>query len=158
MRPDDFVELFRKYLKSRGLHITRARERIVEEVSHALGHFDAASLWAKLQPYKIAPATIYRTLELLVQAGLVRKLVLDDRISYEAGLVHPHHEHLICDQCGLVVEFHDGRLEERLAEIVESHKFSHLSHQVIIRGVCPGCRGQAAENKPSGLGGPEACR
>lgn len=144
MQPGDFVELFRKYLKSRRLHITQARMRIAEEVSQALGHFDAASLWAKLREDRIAPSTIYRTLELLVEAGLVRRLVFDDQISYEAGLVRPHHEHLICNRCGLVVEFKDGPLEERLAEIVESRGFHQLSHQVIISGICPSCRGSEA--------------
>jgi len=155
MQVEDFVGLFRQYLKSRGLHITRARERIAEEVFQIPGHFEAADLWAKLRGDQIAPATVYRTLELLVEAGLVRKLALGDRASYEASLGRPHHEHLICSRCHRVVEFSDGPLEERLAEIVEEREFHHLSHQVVILGICPACQ---TESKPSGLGGPGACR
>ena len=160
MQIEDFVHLFRKYLRSRQLHITRARERIAEETFRMSSHFDAADLWAKLREDQIAPATIYRTLELLTDAGLVRKLLIKDRTCYEENLGRPHHEHLICSQCGQVVEFSDRALEDRLAEIIEEHQFRHERHQVLILGLCPACQQTGSPSKEnsklSGLGGPEA--
>ncbi len=140
MQPEEFVDLFRKYLKSRGLHITQTRERIAWEAFQIPGHFDVPTLWAKFQGGQIAPATIYRTLELLSQAGLVRKLLFHERACYEASLGRPHHEHLICTRCGQVLEFSDGALEQRLAEIVEAHQFRPQSHQVIVSGLCSSCQ------------------
>lgn len=155
MQQEDFVQLFRKYLRSRALHITHARERIAQEVFQMPGHFAVPDLWLKLQHERIAPATIYRTLELLTEAGLVRRLLVKDRTCYEDNLGRPHHEHLVCSQCGQVVEFSDRILEERLAEIVEHHRFRHQAHQVLISGLCPACQ-QNANSESSSLGGPEA--
>ena len=120
------------------------------------GYCDASDLWAKLREDQIAPATIYRTLELLTDAGLVRKLLIKDRTCYEENLGRPHHEHLICGQCKQVVEFTDRTLEDRLAEIVETHGFRHQTHQVLISGLCPACQGRKGNSELSGLGGPEA--
>jgi len=158
MQPEDFVQLFRKYLRSRELHITRTRERIAEEVFQMPGHFDVPDLWVKLRQDQIAPATIYRTLELLTEAGLVRKFFIRDRMCYEENLGRPHHEHLICSRCGQVVEFSDRALEERLAEIVEVHGFRHQSHQVVLAGLCSRCQQEEIKtnSEPPGLGGPEA--
>jgi len=151
MEPDKFVDLFRKFLRSHGLNITKARELVAKEAFQTENHFDASQLWARLRGEKIAAATIYRTLELLTQAGLVRKLLFNDKTCYEANLGRPHHEHLVCQGCSRVVEFSDPLLEERLAEIVEAHGFRPHSHQVMILGLCPACQHQT-----SGLGGPEA--
>lgn len=155
MQQEEFVQLFRKYLRSRSFHITHARERIAQEVFQISSHFDVSDLWAKLQPERIAPATIYRTLELLREAGLVRKLLVKDRTCYEENLGRPHHEHLVCSQCGQVVEFSDRILEERLVELVETHGFRHQTHQVLISGLCPACQ-QGSNSESSSLGGPEA--
>lgn len=151
MQPEDFVALFRKYLKSQGLNVTQARERVAAEVFQTPGHLDIAALWLKLRGGEnpIGQATLYRTLELLAQAGLVRRLLFPDRACYEASLGRPHHEHLVCSRCGQVIEFSDGPLEQRLAELVEAYEFQHQSHQLMIWGLCPACQ---KENKPAGLG------
>ena len=140
MEAEEFIGLFRAYLKGQGLHVTRARERIAREIFLVDGHFDVATLWARLQSARIAPATIYRTLELLVEAGLVRRWMLYDRACYEMSLGRPRHEHIICTRCGRVVEFGDAALEERLAEVIERLRFRHERHQVVVYGVCPACQ------------------
>ncbi len=141
MEEREFLELFRRYLRSRGLYDTRARERIAAALFRLPGHVDAAALGYRLRQEGVpaAPATVYRTLELLVQAGLARKFVWDDRALYEAALGRPHHEHLLCTQCGRIVEFHDAPLEERIAEVYEEQGFRPASHQVLLFGICPRC-------------------
>jgi Fur family ferric uptake transcriptional regulator len=151
MPEQDPQELWRRYLKAKGLNVTRARQQILAEVTNWPAHFDAAQLWMKLSAARIAPATIYRTLDLLVEAGLVRKLQLNpNRAQYEALLGHRHHDHLVCTRCGAVSEFSDGRLEERLAELPE--ELGHLSqrHELTIYGLCPTCR-VAPEQPPVAL-------
>ena len=141
MQAQDYVELFRRYLKSQGQHVTRARERVAAALFQLPGHVDAAALGHHLRQEgrPAAPATVYRTLELLVQAGLARKFVWNDRTLYEAALGRPHHEHLLCTQCGRISEFHDAPLEERIAEVYEERGFRPTSHQVLLFGVCPEC-------------------
>ncbi len=137
----DPKELLRHYLQAHRLSVTRARERIAAEVFSWAGHFDAAQLWAKLSAERIAPATIYRTLELLVEAGLVRKLQLSaKRAEYEALLGHQHHDHLVCVRCGALAEFSDRRLEERLAELIDELGYLPQRHELTIYGLCVTCR------------------
>jgi len=141
MPEQDPQALWRRYLKGHGLNVTRAREQILAEALSWPGHFDAAQLWAKLSAERIAPATIYRTLGLLVEAGLVRKLQLNpNRAQYEALLGRRHHDHLVCTHCGAISEFSDRRLEEWLAELPE--ELGHLAqrHELTIYGLCAACR------------------
>ncbi len=144
MEVQDFLELFRKYLRTRGLYDTRARERVAAALFRSPGHVDAATLGHRLRQEgsPAAPATVYRTLELLVQAGLARKFVWNDRTLYEAALGRPHHEHLLCTRCGRIAEFHDAPLEERIAEVYEERGFRPTSHQVLLFGICPECSGE----------------
>lgn len=147
MGEPDPQELLRHYLQAHQLNVTRARERIAAAVFSWVGHFDAAQLWAKLSAERIAPATVYRTLELLVEAGLVRQLRLNaKRAEYEALLGHHHHDHLICVRCGRLAEFSDPHLEERLAESMAELGYLPHSHDLTLYGLCAACR------TPSALG------
>ncbi len=148
MQLEDFVRLFRRYLRSHGYHITQTRERIAAETFLMPGHFDATTLLTHLRGrgLRIGAATVYRTLELLTEAGLVRRFSFQGRTWYEASLGRPHHEHFLCTRCGQVVEFSDAALEERLMEVVEERGFLHQSHQVLVYGLCPACRSASAES------------
>ena len=95
----------------------------------------------KEKSVKISRATIYRTLELLVRSGLVRRVHLgEDHYHYEYVSGNSHHDHLICTTCGGVIEFHDEQLEQRQREICERKKFTPTFHNLQILGVCDSCR------------------
>lgn len=149
MSEPDPQELLRRYLRGHQLSVTKARERIAAEVFSWAGHFDAAQLWAKLSAERIAPATVYRTLDLLVEAGLVRKLQLSaKRAEYEALLGHQHHDHLVCVRCGTLAEFSDRRLEERLAELIDELGYLPQRHEFTVYGLCANCRAAREPSTP----------
>ena len=143
MDPDDAVMTFLRYLRHRGLHVTDARERVARAACALDGHFTPGDLWAKLRSDQTstAPATVYRTLNLMVGAGVLRRLDFDDGAQYELAVGRPRHEHLVCDQCGRILEFRDPDLDACLAEAGEELGFQPHWHQLIIWGCCADCRG-----------------
>lgn len=93
----------------------------------------------------VGTATVYRTLELLARAGLVQEHDFGEGFKrYEALPAEGHHEHLICVECGKVVEFSSERLERMNALIAEEHGFRHGHHRLEIYGVCRACQGRDA--------------
>lgn len=139
MESGDYVELFVRYLKSQGLHNTAARQLIAESVSRLNGHFDARSVLGELSGEGIAPSTIYRTLEHLVSAGLVRKISLEGKSLYENAILGVRHGHFICSSCGKVIEFDDFALLERASDIGKSKGFRDEGLQVSLLGICSDC-------------------
>ncbi len=157
MDPIEPLALFKSYLQSHGQHVTRARIKIASEVFQIHEHFDASGLWKRLSAERIAQATIYRTLDLLCQAGLVRKMELEGRAIFEVVLGRPRHEHLICIRCQAITEFQDALLEERFFSKTEELHYQPVSHQLLLLGVCPACQNASPvilkepEKKPTGL-------
>ena len=100
-----------EFIAAKGLRHTRQREVIIEAAFNTTDHFTAEELWERAR--KIDPtasrATLYRTLGLLVESGLLKEIDLGrDQTYYDPNFVdHPHHNHLICLDCQKVVEFED---------------------------------------------------
>ena len=106
---------FDQFIKKRGLRRTGQRDLIVEAVFSSEDHFTAEELWnraRKLDP-KASRATVYRTLQLLLESGLLVEIDLGRDVKhYDPHFIdHPHHNHLICVDCDKVVEFEDKGLE-----------------------------------------------
>ena len=103
-----------KFLQGKGLRRTRQREVIVEAAFSTDDHFTADDLWEKSRKIDrtVSRATLYRTLSLLVEAGLLREIDLGKDIKYYDPnfLEHPNHNHLICVDCDKVVEFSDENI------------------------------------------------
>lgn len=142
MDPEDAVMAFLRYLRHRGLHVTTARERVARAACVTDGHFDAGDLWARLRSDQTstAPATVYRTLNLMVDAGVLRRLDFDEGAQYEVAMGRPRHEHLVCERCGRILEFRDPELDARLAEAGHDLEFQPHRHQLIIWGRCAACQ------------------
>lgn len=137
------ITRFQEFLQERGLKLTSERIALVRHIFSTHYHFDADELLFKLkaQNIKISRATIYRTLELLVKSGMVRRVHLgEDHYHYEHVAQDSHHDHLICTTCGGVIEFHDPVLEARQREICAKKKFTPTFHNLQILGVCDACR------------------
>jgi Fur family ferric uptake transcriptional regulator len=138
----DSIGIFKRYLKSRGKNVTQAREQIAAEVFRTKGHLTATGLWASLGT-NIAISTIYRTLELLADAGLIRQVDIgSDQATYELVLGQRHHEHMVCTLCGKVIEFSNEKLEEEIADVADRYNFLHHSHNLRIFGICQDCQKQ----------------
>src|SRR6266550_174721 len=142
-RPTAAITKFGDFLQQQGLKLTSEREALVREIFSIHYHFEADELLFKMKQnnVKISRATVYRTLELLVKSGLVRRVHLgEDHYHYEHVSGNSHHDHLVCTTCGAVIEFHDKDLERRQLEICERKKFTPTFHNLQILGVCDSCR------------------
>ena len=137
------VDRFQNFLAGHGLKLTSERTALVNEIFSTHYHFEADELLFKMKEksLKISRATVYRTLELLVKSGLVRRVHLgEDHYHYEHVDGNSHHDHLVCTTCGSVIEFHDEELEARQRDICHRKKFTPTFHNLQILGVCDACR------------------
>ena len=140
---DRAINTFQTFLQTQGLKLTGERSALVREIFSIHYHFEADELLFKMKEkgLKISRATVYRTLELLVKSGLVRRVHLgEDHYHYEHVSGNSHHDHLICTTCGGVIEFHDEELERLQLAICEKKKFTPTFHNLQILGVCDSCR------------------
>ena len=134
---------FQDFLQQQGLKLTAERTALLREIFSIHYHFEADELLFKMKEkaVKISRATVYRTLELLVKSGMVRRVHLgEDHYHYEHVTGNSHHDHLICTTCGAVIEFHDEELERLQMAICEKKKFTPTFHNLQILGVCDACR------------------
>ena len=106
------------------------------------GHFGVEDLCLRLGagPDKVSRATVYRALELLVGAGVVQRLRLsEDHVRFELARIGAHHDHLICEICGQVIEFYSEKIEGLQNEICKEMDFSAGGHSLVIYGYCERC-------------------
>ena len=140
------ADLFGQFLQSRGKRITQQRRVIVETVFSHHDHFDADELIEHLQQLiaqrKVSRPTIYRTLAELVEAGMLRKMALGGRSVYEHDYGYPSHDHLHCQRCNRLIEFHSAELEKIRDAVAREHGFQVTSHRMFVTGLCTECREQ----------------
>jgi Fur family ferric uptake transcriptional regulator len=138
----DPIQVFAEYLSSKNLKLTKERKVVLQEVFISRGHLEAEDLLYNLKRKgkHASRATVYRTLELLIDSGIVRKVDLGHGHShYELVVDHPHHEHMICLSCGKVIEFSDRTMERSLNKLCRKNEFEHTSHRFEIFGRCGKC-------------------
>jgi len=138
------AERFAQFLQNRGKRITSQRRQIVETVFSHHDHFDADELIDHLQTpiaqRKVSRPTVYRTLSELVEAGMLRKMVLGGRSVYEHEYGYPSHDHLYCQVCNKLIEFHSPELERIRDEVARRYEFRVSGHRMFVTGVCKDCR------------------
>ena len=131
-------------LRERGRRLTRQRELIWAALTaEPDGHVSAADVAAHVRAElpRVNPSTIYRTLELLVAEGLVRRTDLGaDRVFYEPAYEHAHH-HVVCRSCGAVAHVHDDVLGDLRERVDDSCGYAlGAQEEVTLFGLCPNCR------------------
>lgn len=134
---------FRDYLCEGGLKFTPERCFILREVSRIHGHFEADDVVLGLRGcgIRVSRASIYRTLPLLVECGLLRQVYSSEKHShFEHIFGHAHHDHLICSKCGKAIEFSNQSIEALQDRICEEHGFVPVFHKLEISGLCADCR------------------
>lgn len=137
-------EVFRRFVRSQQMRFTPEREKVLEEVFSIHDHFDAEDLLLRMRDHdiRVSKATIYRTLALLAQAGLIREVIFGEKHGhYEHVLGHGHHDHMICLNCGRIIEFADETIERIQQKICDEHGFVPDRHKLEITGYCAECRG-----------------
>jgi Fur family ferric uptake transcriptional regulator len=136
-------ERFEEYLQSRGKRITQQRRALVDFIFERHDHFNADELvdsFAKRHSdEKISRPTVYRTLDQLVEAGLLRKMTLGGRAVYEHDYGYPQHDHLYCQICDKLIEFSSDELQALRDAVAHEHNFRVTGHRLIITGVCEDC-------------------
>ena len=129
------------YLARNGLKHTRQREAILEGFLDSTGHITSEQLYEAVrrgQP-EIGAATVYRTLKLFAEAGIANQTTFREGVTlYEHE--ESHHDHLICTQCGDVVEFHSELIEAEQLRIVRAHGYRLVRHRHNLYGYCAKCR------------------
>lgn len=137
------LERFEEYLQSRGMRLTQPQRLLIEHVFKRHDHFDADTLLEQLphrgQAGRIGRATVYRTLNKFVEAGLLRSFTLDGRTVYEHDYGYPQHDHLHCTQCQRLIEFQSDELLRLRDQVAGKFGFQVLSHRFIVNGVCDDC-------------------
>lgn len=136
-------DAFRRFLRERSLPVTSQREQVADVLFAAGGHLSVDDIEQLLRSrdVHVGKATIYRTLDLLVESRMVVERDFGEGFRrYERVPGHPHHEHLICLRCGKVVEFQNDRLERLKALIADEYGFQHSHHRLEIYGVCRECQ------------------
>jgi len=136
-------EILTSHLKSSGkLRSTPERFKILDAVLQSQGHFDVENLYYRLisNGVKVSKATVYNTLELLRECGLVSKYRFAENTSrYEKAFGRPHHHHMICLTCGDILEFTNDRIERIQEEVAENQGFKIQSTTIQVFGTCSKC-------------------
>ena len=133
---------FEEYLKSKELKYTSERNIILKAIFSFHKHFDVEELFEKLrkQGNNVSRATIYRTIPLLIQSGLITEtLHCQDKTSYENIFNKKHHDHLVCINCGKIIEFYNKKIEKLQEEVCKQHNFVSIEHRLGIKGYCEDC-------------------
>jgi Fur family ferric uptake transcriptional regulator len=136
-------KFFVQYLRDNNLKVTKERLMLLEELFNSSGHLDADSLLFQLrnQGKRVSRATIYRTLDLLVQCGLARKSRLGrEHYVYERVTPGKRHDHMVCTGCGRIIEFYDADLDERQRQVCLEHNFRPSFYSLQIQGLCAECQ------------------
>ncbi len=148
----DWEKRISEFLDAQGVRSTAQRRAIIRAAFSTTEHYTADELlvMAKKLDDSVSRATVYRTLPLLVESGLLRELDLGKPHKYYDPnyLKHPNHNHLICVDCDKIVEFEDPELEEREEMISRKLGFEPAQKNLQIRASCSKLRNSGAcENK-----------
>ena len=143
---DALLERFKRVLRDNGLKYTKQREVLLQTLYNNSEHFTPEQLYLYIKErhpgLNVGIATVYRSLNLLEESGMVTSISFGAQGKKFELANKPHHDHMICRQCGLIVEFEDQIIEKRQLAIAKEHGFKLTGHIMQLYGVCSECNKQ----------------
>jgi len=141
---DEVIDELKGIVKKRGLKYTQQREVVLNVILHSEGHLTAEEIYnltkEKRPDSNIGIATVYRALNFLEEINLITSITFGtDGKKYESNQKE-HHDHLICTNCGKIVEFVDDEIENRQDKIAKKNNFKIASHSMQLYGICEDCQ------------------
>lgn len=141
-------EIFLDHIQKAGLRRTTQRDLILEIFLRTEEHLSSEDLYwlVQKQDPSVGHTTVYRTLKLLAEAGLAREVRFGDgKTYYEHHYNHDHHDHLICTECGKIIEFFSAEIEALQDKMAEQYGFRLTNHSLRMWGICTDCQMRAEE-------------
>lgn len=145
-RAEKFIkekEVLVEHLQRAGLRRTNQRDLILETFLRTEDHLTSEDLYqlVKRQDPNVGHTTVYRTLKLLTEAGLAREVRFgDNKTYYEHHFNHQHHDHMICTNCGKVIEFFSAEIEALQDQMADNFGFQPTHHSLRLWGFCSDCQ------------------
>ena len=143
---DALLERFKRVLRDNGLKYTKQREVLLQTLYNNNEHFTPEQLYLYIKErhpgLNVGIATVYRSLNLLEESGMVTSISFGAQGKKFELANKPHHDHIICRQCGVIVEFEDQVIEKRQLTIAKDNGFKLTGHIMQLYGVCSECSKQ----------------
>ncbi|NPA41864.1 MAG: transcriptional repressor [Aquificae bacterium] len=140
----DIKREFTKFLKRKNMKVTQSRLNLIDLIAKYGKHFEVEELvnWIATQGDRsVSRSTIYRTIKLLQEFGVIKEVIKqNNRTIYEFVAGKAHHDHLVCMECGKIIEFVNEDIEKLQDEVCKEYDFQPTHHRLEIFGVCSECR------------------
>ncbi len=148
---DDILEKVRTEARRRGVRWTTQRTAIVETLMRSGEHITVDELHRRVRALDatVSPATVYRTVNMLVEIGMVQKRhFAAGSASFEWSLNKDHHDHLVCVHCGAIEEFQHDLIESLQEQVATEYGFLLTTHRMELYGICKACRANGVTAQP----------